>query len=246
MEALLPYPQLSTFFPGQVHSALGPRGRRRWGSPSRHHLRRRRGYEIVGRRRSPAQDLVVGGERLEFDGHMGRRRRLGAEARLQAMCRPGTRLAHFSGGSSEPNHLHRRSQSPAGSRRSGRCGCGRPPAALRHSDTIHSHPDCRAVLILIAAQHVPAVQDVGTALLRRMPRLFFQRDLSKGEEAPQRGDGHRHALAHQKLPQPRSSARVMSGFSSTAARIRPAWASIHPERLSPPIRRGCTSPVRRT
>lgn len=43
----------------------------------------------------------------------------------------------------------------------------------------------------------------------------------------------------------RSSASVMSGVASTAASKRSAWASIRPERRSPPRGFGAVRPVRR-
>ena len=68
------------------------------------------------------------------------------------MCRPGTRLAPCSGA-----HQSRTTSTDAAG------PSGQPPlvslrlraasAALRHRDTIHSHPDCRAVLIQIVALH---------------------------------------------------------------------------------------------
>ena len=62
--------------------------------------------------------------------------------------------------------------------------------------------------------------------------VFFARDLATFEEPPQRSDADADVVFFQ--PVPRSSAKMMSDFSTKAERIRSAWASIRRDVRSPP------------
>ena len=86
---------------------------------------------------------------------------------------------------------------------------------------------------------LPAAQDVGTALLVRVCRLFLS--------VIRRRTKNRHRL-DRLVPTPcsaraaRNSAKVMSVLRSTRPRIKSAWPSIRPERRSPPRGPGRMSP----
>ena len=93
------------------------------------------------------------------------------------------------------------------------------------------HGAMRIVVELAFEPRLSASYDVGTILLRCMAGLFLSVIFRRAK--------NRHSVAMPTLtPCPlsisRSSAKVISGCLATAPRITSAWASIRPERRSPP------------
>ena len=104
---------------------------------------------------------------------------------------------------------------------------------------VDEHQCVRIEIELSLEPRLAPAQDVGTILLGRMPGLFLsviRRRLKKR---------HKPAMLTP-IPCPASSARrsanVMSGVLAQASRISAAYASIRPERRSPPCRLGAASP----